>query len=380
MLDLHLSPRALAMHLTAILTDRSPLARTAAAGLLAFLPFVSGCGSRGPERADAEVPALEVRTFRPASPAEGTTLVFPARVKADEEVTLTARVPGRLTALPLLEGARFRRGDSLAVFDSPEAREALAAARSGLAAATARRDRARVQEARLDSLYASSVVSKSDLELAQVDRQAAEAAYASAQATLAQWQEGTRLPAPFDGVVVRRRADAGQMLQPGSPVLDLRSARAHEALAAVPESELETLPAARASVQVGDGPWQPVRLARVEGMTDPATRTRIAHFALIEPGPPLDPGAFARVRLEGVTAPDSVPGPGPLSVPASSLVRRGALTGVYVIVDGRAHLRWLRLGRIDDDRAEVLAGLWPTDEVALDAAPLADGRPVRVVR
>jgi multidrug efflux pump subunit AcrA (membrane-fusion protein) len=63
-------------------------------------------------------------------------------------------------------------------------------------------------------------------------------------------------------------------------------------------------------------------------------------------------------------------------VPASSLVRRGGLTGVFVVSDGRAHLRWVRLGRTDGGQVEVLAGLFPGDEVAVSAAGLADGRRV----
>jgi multidrug efflux pump subunit AcrA (membrane-fusion protein) len=187
------------------------------------------------------------------------------------------------------------------------------------------------------------------------------------------------LSVPFAGVVVRRHADAGQMLQPGMPVLDVRSDGAREVLTAVPESRLAALAGARAELAVGDGAWRPARLARIEGMTDAATRTRVAHFVVTD-GAALEPGAYARVRLAG--AGDAAPAVAAarLSVPASALVRRGALAGVYVVADGRARLRWLRLGGVDDDRADVLAGLWPEDQVALDPSRLADGAPVRVLR
>ncbi len=362
-------------------------ARRTARGRFALGVFaaisIAGC-ARSTEAPRPASNPVTIRALLPTHAGDERALVLPGRVKADEEVTLTARVAARITSLPLREGARFPRGATLAVFDAPEARDALAAARADLEAARVRRARARLQEARLDSLFVGRVVARADLELAQVDRQAAEAAYAQAQAALASWEDGTRLVAPFDGVVVRRRADPGQSLQSGMPVLDLRSTRAAEVLAAVPESELPRLASARASLAVADGAWRPARLAWLEGMTDPATRTRLAHFVPADGAARLEPGAFARVQLEsaGAATPAAagVRGDGAtrLSVPASSLVRRGELAGVYVVEDRRVHLRWLRIGRIEGDRVEVLAGLWPDDSVAVDPTGLADGALARV--
>jgi hypothetical protein len=67
-------------------------------------------------------------------------------------------------------------------------------------------------------------------------------------------------------------------------------------------------------------------------------------------------------------------------VPAASLVRRGALTGVFVIAESRAELRWLRVGRADGERVQVLAGLRPGEAVARTPGGLADGQPVTVAR
>jgi len=122
----------------------------------------------------------------------------------------------------------------------------------------------------------------------------------------------------------------------------------------------------------------------VDGMTDFATRTRVARFRPARPADPLDPGAFARVRITGgapgPTGRDDTSMQRTLSVPARSLVRRGALAGVYVVREGRAYLRWLRLGAVDGERVEVLSGLDPGDEIAADPAGLVDGRVVEVAR
>ncbi len=362
------------------------IAKLGLASVLA-LASLAGCalkgGGSGAQREAADT--LAVQLVR-AETRQRVALVLPARVAAREEVTVTARVAGRLTALPASEGDSFAAGQALAMFEAPEMREALASARAGLDAATVRRDNARRQEARMDSLFAARVVALRDLDQARGERRDADAADAAAGAALDQIDAGVRIAAPFAGVVVRRRVDPGTSVLPGQPLLEIRSNAVGEILASVPESALESLRADRASFQIGDGPWHAARLTWVDGMTDFATRTRIARFAPAPSAVALEPGAFARIRL--IAAPsaaaaagdatarpadDSVP-----SVPTRALVRRGALAGVYVVREGRARLRWIKPGRADDASVAVLGGLDPGEAVVADPTGLWDGRPVRV--
>ncbi len=240
----------------------------------------------------------------------------------------------------------------------------------------------------MDSLYAGRVVALRDVEVARAEARSAEAALAAARATLEQQRAASTIVAPFAGVVVRHRADVGTRLTAGAPVLDVRSLGAVEIEVPLPESAVESTRGSRVSVKVGDGAWREAKLLRLDGMIDPATRTRTAYLALEDAAPEAEPGAFAHARFEaadpgptrsevGAASVDPAPA---LFVPTVTLVRRGALTGVYVIREGRASLRWVKLGRIDGDSVEVLAGLWPGEDVALDPAPLADGRTVETRR
>jgi len=348
----------------------------------ALVVALSGCGDARDARPHAAGEAIRVTTVRPlATPT--AALVLPARVTAGEEVTITARRAGSLTTLPRREGDSFRAGATLAVFDAPEARDAIRAARAALEAATLRADQARRQEARMESLFVARVASQRERELAESDRREAEAAYASAQAALAALTSDLAIPAPFDGVVVRRMLDPGATVIPGQPIVAIRSRAPGEIVAAVPESELGRLTHGRFAYRVGDGPWQEATLARIDGMTDYATRTRFARFRPGHSGAPPVPGAFARVRIDAAPGPaggDTTARARTLSVPSRSLVHRGALSGVFVVEQGRAYLRWLRLGATDGERIEVLSGLDPAEEIAADPAGLADGRAVVVTR
>ena len=233
----------------------------------------------------------------------------------------------------------------------------------------------------MDSLFANRVAALRELEGAQAERRAAEAGWAQARAQVDQLRSGTAIEAPFDGVVVRRHADVGATVGPGQPLLDIRSSDAGEITASVPEAGLAMLPHARAEVQIGDGPWGPATLERVDGMTDFGTRSRVARFRAAA-GAVVEPGAFARVRLTPAashdTGKDASSAARFLTVPSRSLVRRGSLTGVFVAESGVARLRWLRIGRESDGGIEVLAGLGADDDVIEDPAGLEDGRAVKV--
>jgi len=348
---------------------RSPLLLAAAATVA-----LVGCG-RGSHPESNQAPPVAVRLVTPDTAARGR-LTLPARVKAAEEATLTARSPGRVSGFGAREGQPVAEGDLLVRFDAPAARRALEAARAEEQAARISAAVAARQHARVESLYTAGVLSVSDRETSEAADRGAAARLAQATAGREIAESAFEVRAPFAGVLVRRHVDAGADVQPGMPLVDLRSPSGAEVVTAVPEAASRDLGAARAWLQVGDGPWVAARLLRADGMVDPTTRSRTARYAPVGPAR-LEPGAFARVRLEpaGGVAADVR---GPIAVPLASVVRRGALTGVYVVEQGRAWLRWVRLGLPQGDRVEVLSGLAGDEQVVAAPQRLADGVAVKV--
>ena len=358
-----------------------------AVALVATALHLSGCA---PHRAEQEVSqtAARVRVVRVESTGSVGTPILAARVRAAEEVTLSATVRARLTVLPFREGAAFRAGQTLARFESPEARLELSAARATRLAAEARRTETRRQEGRVDSLLRAGVVAERDADVTTSAARAAEAALEEARAREAVLEAGLQIQAPFDGVVARHVVDPGAHLEPGAPVLVIRSHAGHEIEVALPESEVERVREQEPWYRTGGGAWRAARLLRLEGMTDYASRTRIAYVSAPGLGA-LEPGTYVEVRFRepsagartsGLATPVSTASPGAMVViPAASVVRRGALTGVFIAREGRARLRWLRLGRAEGDGVEVLAGLWPDEEIVRDPRGLLDGHTIEVM-
>jgi multidrug efflux pump subunit AcrA (membrane-fusion protein) len=105
----------------------------------------------------------------------------------------------------------------------------------------------------------------------------------------------------------------------------------------------------------------PVRV-QVLPTVDPATHTLELRLDLPAGLPGITPGMFARAWLPVAGSADVR-----LFVPARAVVRRAELCGVYVLgSDGRALLRQVRLGRLQDDTVEVLTGVSAGERVVLD--------------
>ena len=117
---------------------------------------------------------------------------------------------------------------------------------------------------------------------------------------------------------------------------------------------------------------------------DPATLTMQIRADLPSGLQGISPGMFARVWLSVPPSPfASTSGPsaggrnseGRIWLPATAIVRRAELTGVYVVSpEGKPMLRQVRLGRADAQQVEILSGLNAGDQVALEPEAAAAAR------
>jgi RND family efflux transporter MFP subunit len=338
-----------------------------AAGALLLLSAV-GCNltpaptprasvSKGAPRRVTSVPV------RPSEP-EGETV--PGTVRARERATLTARVSGSVMALP------FREGDAVAA-GAVVARIEDRALRAALAAADADRDAAEADQARSAALLSRGVVAPRDAEQAGA-RAAATRAAAEAARTALGYAE---LRAPFAGRVAARPVNVGDVVMPGTPLVEIDGLGGLEVVATVGEDAVARLsPGAHVAVDV-DGQSSPIDaiIRAVAPSADPAT-----HRAQVRADLPATTGVrsgmFARLRMAPAPTTKGVE-EAHLVVPESALVRRGGLAGVFVLSEGRARLRWIAVGAPEAGTVEVRAGLHDGERVVADPAGLVDGAAVQ---
>lgn len=173
----------------------------------------------------------------------------------------------------------------------------------------------------------------------------------------------TVIVAPFNGVVVLRHITVGAYLNPGSPVVTLVNDEDMEIEADVPADRLPGLSVGRVvEVRLDNGAEFKARVRAIIPAENPLTRTRPVRFT--------PEGANGATR--GLAADQSATVMLPVgkernivSVHKDAVIAQGEKSIVYLVVDGKAELRPVRLGEASGVRFEVLSGLAAGDVVVV---------------
>ncbi|BDG10341.1 efflux RND transporter periplasmic adaptor subunit [Anaeromyxobacter paludicola] len=339
---------------------RASLARPVAALALLLAWVAPAIPLAAPAGAPAPRPVRLVSSERP-----GAGRWVAGSLAAERRATLSTRLAAQVRQVAVEEGQRVRKGQLLVRLDDADLRGQCRAAETALAAA-------RAQESRMQRLEAERAATRSELELAASQRAQAEAAVTAARASLGY----TEIRAPFDGTVQARRVQAGDLVGPGQPLVELE-AGGLEVQVTLSEEEAAGLRIGTRLRFQADGKDGRALVTGLATGADPLSHRRSLRARVVEGAAGLASGAFARVELPAAGGPAAAARAG-LWVPRSAVVERGDLTGVFVLDRGRAELRWLAVGEAAGDRIPVRAGLAPGEQVIDAPGPLKDGEPVEV--
>ena len=177
---------------------------------------------------------------------------------------------------------------------------------------------------------------------------------------------------PLSHIAERIVSDFGHILS-GGETWFARS------LATVAEDTISRLtPGTRVAVDV-DGQSSPIgAIVRAVAPSGDALTHRVQVRADLPTTPGARSGMFARIRLAlSPAAKDAGSTEARLVIPASAIVRRGGLAGVFVVSGGNVRLRWLAVGEPEAGTVEVRAGLRDGERVVADPSGLVDGAAVQ---
>jgi RND family efflux transporter MFP subunit len=222
---------------------------------------------------------------------------------------------------------------------------------------------------RATDLIQQKILSQSEFDNAQSKFRMAAAAEAEAKTLLGY----TEIVAPFAGVITRKLADVGDLAAPGKPLIEIEDPSALQMEADVPDGIAANIQqGSRLAIRVGSADAELTGVVReIAPVADPNSRT--FHVKLdLPPTAGLMPGQFARLA---VPVGDSRT----IRVPAAAVIQRGQMELVFVVVNGKAQLRIVRIGKRVADECEVVSGLNSGDQIVTEgAATLTDGQPVSI--
>ena len=296
-----------------------------------------------------------------------TSFATEATVEALRQATVAAQVQGRVVEVRVDAGDRVKQGDLLMRIDERESNQAVAGAEASVAQAQAQLANARATYERTKNLFAQKFVSQSALDQAEAGYRAAEAQMKAASASRGQAKTGrsfTVIQSPLAGVVAERLTELGEMATPGKPLLAIYDPNGMRVVASIPQYKLAELRGkVRAKVEFPDtGKWVDATEVEMLPVADARTHVVRARVQLPDNLPGVVPGMFARAHFIVGQAKKLV-------MPQQAIVKRGELTGAYVIDDkGVPQLRQVRTGEVlADGLIEVLAGLSAGEKVSTEA-------------
>jgi RND family efflux transporter MFP subunit len=332
-----------------------------ASALVLLLPVLAGCKE---EVAAAPETVRPVKVMQVAPAAASRQLVYSGTVKARVESALGFRVPGKIVERKVDIGDRVTPGQVVARIDNADLRLALQSADAQVVGAKARKDIADLALERARTLYGKGFTAKAALERAELEADQAAAALDQALSNrdqAANQQAYAELVADAAGIVTEIRADAGQVVASGTPVVVIARDGEKEVAVAVPEQEIRHFAPGK-TVEIGYWADPAIHASgtvrEIAGSADASSRTFAVRVTL-----PDDP----RVRLGQtavVTATVPIADPA-VTVPLSALDGAGTAARVWVVDRAGATVaaRAVEIGPVTADGVRVVSGLKPGEMV-----------------
>ena len=346
------------------------------------------------EQASA-VPSVDIVTAHPSPATQMLTL--PGETAAWYESTIYARVNGYVAKWFVDIGDRVQKGQVLATIDTPELDAQLVAAQAKLRASDAL---VKVREAEADFAKTTyerwrgspkGVVSDQEREAKKADFDSAvarlNAAHAQVNLDQADVDRLTALTtfkqvtAPYEGTIIERRIDIGNLVTAGStanttPLYRMSQDDPMRVFVDVPQRVASDIAVgAPAHVAMNDQPNGELQgsVTRTSQAINPRARTLRAEVDLPNPDGKLVPGMYVSVRFGLQTKALA-------QVPAAALVFRSSGPQIAVVnSDNTVHFRDVTIARDNGPIVDIGSGVSPGDKIVLNiSSQIADGSKVTV--
>ncbi|MGD8834800.1 MAG: efflux RND transporter periplasmic adaptor subunit [Desulfobacteraceae bacterium] len=263
-------------------------------------------------------------------------------VTARTASTISSKLMGVVRSVNVREGDTIKKGDLLVTIDQRQVKAQMERAQAN--AEVAAKEYARYQK-----LLSEQSASQQEFDRAEARHREAQAAVAAARVS----QKDAKVRAPYDGRVVAKMINPGDLASPGTPFLAVEQEGLFRADLVLPERHIQAVklglkvkvvvPALNNGETVGE-------VSQIVPTADARSRSFQLKVSM-PPGLDFKSGMFARVAIP-------LGGADMTLIPRTAIVSQGQLTGVFIVDDDRiAHFRLVRTGKSFGDQVEIVSGL-----------------------
>ena len=298
----------------------------------------------------------------------------------DQATSVLAPFSGPVSRLLVSPGDKVRKGDPLAVVDSPDFAAAVSAYRKAIATARTNRHLADLDKDLIEHqgiAQREAAQAETDAANAEADRDAALKELVSLQVpsqTIEDIQEGRAVPrlegmvrSPITGTIAEKLITPGELLQAGTtPCFTVADLSRVWVMTQIFGSDLASVhlgDSAEVVTGIGDNRFTGT-VDNISTLVDPDTRSVVARVVVTNPGDFLKKQMYVHVLLQARQESSG------LLVPVAAILRDDEnLPYVYVSQpDGSFARQHVTLGYRAADRYEIATGLKAGDQVVVDGA------------
>jgi len=328
-----------------------------------FFVFFVACGHKGEDEGaeSAIVPTIVAETAPVARRAlvEEITVRGAVTARPNEDVKVSALVPGRVMSVTVAEGDAVRQGQVVASIDRRPIEEQRRQVAAALEQANAQIENAKANLDRMTQLFTKGIAAGKEVEDAKTQMASATAAREQATAALntANLQlERTDVRAPITGHVVKRMVSVGEQVDGtgGQPIVEIANIDRVEMAANVPADYLSRVKLnqrALISTAALTGVEMMGSVIAIAPSVDPATNTALVRLGIANTERQLRVGMFAEARLQLAEHPNV------LVVPPAALVKNDDGTFVYVVSGNTAQRTPVMIGLETPSGVQVTSGV-----------------------
>ena len=332
--------------------------------------FIISCGSDEKKSVADNSSAISVKVSQVESGGNNPFLSVSGKIKAVNSADLSTRMMGYVDKVHVNVGDIVRKGQLLVSINNSDLQAKIAQVNAGITEATVAFNNAQKDYIRFKNLLADNSASQKEMddmtanfEMAKARLEAAKQMKNEVNAQLTY----SNISAPFSGIVTSKNVEAGNMANPGVPLISIEAPGNFEVMALVPETEISEIKDG-SSVDVLVTSINKILKGNVAEVSSSSKNTGgqyLVKINLDKTDASILSGMFATVQFpiaKNTIASNMV------LIPTEVIVSQGQLSGVYTVsLSNTAMLRWLRLGRTFGDQIEVLSGLH-ADEVYIVSA------------
>jgi RND family efflux transporter MFP subunit len=332
---------------------------------LIALAALTACGDNHTSSVEVSLPVVEARSAAVEQRPIAVRVEVRGVVEAESSAAISSRVTATVTRVRVKAGDRVRRGESLIEIDPATVRGQVGQATGALSQAQAALALAERNYERYRSLAEEEAASELEVDMALMQFRQAQGAVEQAQGAVSAARSvasESSVRAPFDGLVVRRMVEIGDLASPGRPLLMLESEHGRRLSLAVPASLVtrnDLAVGGRLLVHLDSRDDLGTIVATIverSSAADPMSHS----FELKAELPQLEiaSGTTGRAWIETDLRPAIV-------VPLDAVHRQGGLTFVVVVdAERRTESRIVTVGdAVDDSHIEILSGLGGSETV-----------------